>query len=145
MRSRIAPARNPVPKKDYARPAPRSCDACVASPLAARFAREATQASRLRVHNPHRAREALGAPSPDCAMPDVAPGAIKPIIPQRMSVILLGYRGSGKTTIGKRLADRLWWKFVDTDELVTRSAGKTIKEIFEQSGENEFRDLEIGA
>jgi len=62
-----------------------------------------------------------------------------------MSVILLGYRGSGKTTVGRRLADRLWWKFIDTDELVTQSAGKTIKEIFEQSGENEFRDLEVGA
>jgi shikimate kinase len=62
-----------------------------------------------------------------------------------MSVILIGYRGSGKTTIGKRLADRLWWKFVDTDELVIKAAGKTIKDIFEQAGENEFRDLEVGA
>jgi shikimate kinase len=59
-----------------------------------------------------------------------------------MSSVLIGYRGSGKTTIGKRLADRLWQKFVDTDELVVAKAGKSIKEIFEQDGEPRFRDLE---
>lgn len=59
-----------------------------------------------------------------------------------MSVVLIGYRGSGKTTIGKRLADRLWQPFVDTDELIVRKAGKSIREIFEQQGEAAFRDLE---
>ncbi len=59
-----------------------------------------------------------------------------------MSVVLIGYRGSGKTTVGKRLADRLWQPFVDTDELVVRKAGKSIREIFEQDGEAAFRDLE---
>lgn len=59
-----------------------------------------------------------------------------------MSVILIGYRGSGKTTVGKKLAGRLWQKFVDTDELIVKSAGKSIKEIFEQEGEPRFRDLE---
>ncbi|HMB94960.1 MAG TPA: shikimate kinase [Tepidisphaeraceae bacterium] len=62
-----------------------------------------------------------------------------------MSVILLGYRGSGKTTIGKKLADRLWLKFVDTDEMITKEAGKTIREIFEADGEPRFRDLETAA
>lgn len=62
-----------------------------------------------------------------------------------MSVILLGYRGSGKTSVGRKLADRLWQKFVDTDEMIIKSAGKTIKEIFEQSGEQTFRDLETDA
>jgi shikimate kinase len=62
-----------------------------------------------------------------------------------MSVILLGYRGSGKTTIGKKLADRLWQKFVDTDQMIVASAGKTIREIFEASGEEKFRDLETEA
>ncbi len=62
-----------------------------------------------------------------------------------MSIILLGHRGCGKTTIGKRLADRLWQKLVDTDDLVTKSAGKTIREIFEQDGEERFRDLEVEA
>jgi shikimate kinase len=59
-----------------------------------------------------------------------------------MSVVLIGYRGSGKTTNGKRLADQLWQPFVDTDELIVRKAGKTIREIFDQQGEQAFRDLE---
>ena len=60
----------------------------------------------------------------------------------RMSIFLIGYRGSGKTTIGRKLADRLWQKFVDVDELVVAKAGKSIREIFEQDGEPAFRDLE---
>lgn len=59
-----------------------------------------------------------------------------------MSIALLGYRGSGKTTIGKRLADRLWQKFVDTDELVVRKAGAPIRDIFANQGEAAFRDAE---
>jgi shikimate kinase len=62
-----------------------------------------------------------------------------------MSILLLGYRGSGKTTIGKRLADRLWQKFVDTDDLITKAAGMTIKDVFEKHGEEHFRDLETEA
>ena len=59
-----------------------------------------------------------------------------------MSIFLMGYRGCGKTTIGRRLADRLWQTFVDTDEMIVRKAGKSIKEIFAQGGEPAFRDLE---
>jgi shikimate kinase len=59
-----------------------------------------------------------------------------------MSVVLIGYRGSGKSTVGKRLADRLWQPFVDTDDLIVRKAGKSIREIFETQGEPAFRDLE---
>jgi shikimate kinase len=59
-----------------------------------------------------------------------------------MSVILIGYRGAGKSTIGKRLADRLWWKFVDTDLLITRHTGKSIAQIFANDGEEHFRELE---
>jgi shikimate kinase len=62
-----------------------------------------------------------------------------------MSIVLIGYRGSGKTTIGRRLADRLWWPFVDTDDLVVKAAGKSIADIFEQHGEKRFRDLEAEA
>jgi shikimate kinase len=62
-----------------------------------------------------------------------------------MSVALIGYRGSGKTTVGKRLADQLWHKFVDTDELVVRKAGKDIRTIFEERGEAGFRELEAQA
>lgn len=59
-----------------------------------------------------------------------------------MSVILIGYRGSGKTTVGRKLADRLWQKFVDSDEMIVRRAGKSIKEIFAGDGEAAFRDIE---
>jgi shikimate kinase len=52
-----------------------------------------------------------------------------------MSLVLMGYRGCGKTTVGRKLADRLWQKFVDTDDLVIASAGKSIREIFKQDGE----------
>ncbi len=62
-----------------------------------------------------------------------------------MSMILLGYRGCGKTTIGKRIADRLWQKFVDTDDLVTKVTGKTIRQIFDEHGEAHFRELEAEA
>ncbi|MEA2708208.1 MAG: shikimate kinase [Phycisphaerales bacterium] len=59
-----------------------------------------------------------------------------------MSIVLIGYRGSGKTSIGKRLADRLWQKCVDTDEMVVAKAGKSIVQIFADDGEARFRELE---
>jgi shikimate kinase len=61
------------------------------------------------------------------------------------SVVLIGYRGSGKTTIGRRLADRLWQSFVDTDDRIVARAGKPICEIFSQDGEAAFRDMETDA
>jgi shikimate kinase len=62
-----------------------------------------------------------------------------------MSVVLIGYRGSGKTTVGRLLADRLWQQFLDTDDLITNAAGKSIKDIFEKEGEAKFRELETVA
>jgi shikimate kinase len=59
-----------------------------------------------------------------------------------MSIVLIGYRGSGKTSLGRRLADRLWWAFADSDEEIVKRAGKSIREMFEQDGEPAFRDLE---
>jgi shikimate kinase len=59
-----------------------------------------------------------------------------------MSTFLIGYRGSGKTTVGRKLADRLWQPFVDSDDEVFKRAGKSIKDIFEQYGEHHFRDVE---
>jgi shikimate kinase len=59
-----------------------------------------------------------------------------------MNITLIGYRGSGKSTIGKRLAQLLAMDFVDTDLLITATAGKTIKQIFEAEGEAGFRDRE---
>jgi shikimate kinase len=62
-----------------------------------------------------------------------------------MSIVLIGYRGSGKTTVGRLLSIRLSQPFIDTDEKIVTTAGKTIKEIFEQHGEDKFRDLETDA
>lgn len=62
-----------------------------------------------------------------------------------MSIVLIGYRGCGKTSIGKKLADRLWQPFVDTDDLVVKKAGKNILEIFQQDGEEKFRQIEAEA
>lgn len=59
-----------------------------------------------------------------------------------MSTALLGYRGSGKSTVGRLLAERLRQTFVDTDELVARRAGVSIKDIFDRQGEAAFRDME---
>jgi shikimate kinase len=59
-----------------------------------------------------------------------------------MSLVLIGYRGSGKTTIGRKLAERLVWPFIDSDERIVAKAGKSIKQIFEESGEEGFRNLE---
>ncbi|HZZ41733.1 MAG TPA: shikimate kinase [Tepidisphaeraceae bacterium] len=59
-----------------------------------------------------------------------------------MSIVLIGYRGSGKTTVGRRLADQMWLPFLDSDELIVKRAGKSIKDIFAEGGEAEFRDIE---
>lgn len=58
------------------------------------------------------------------------------------NVILIGYRGCGKSSVGRSVAARLGWTFVDTDELVAAAAGKSIRAIFEQDGETDFRRRE---
>jgi shikimate kinase len=50
--------------------------------------------------------------------------------------------GSGKTVVGKTLAERLGWKFIDTDDLIEEKAKMKIKDIFAKHGEPFFRDLE---
>jgi shikimate kinase len=63
----------------------------------------------------------------------------------RNHLYLVGYRGSGKTTVGRILADRLSLPFVDTDEEVEQRTGRTIPELFESLGESGFRELETSA
>lgn len=58
------------------------------------------------------------------------------------NIVLIGLMGSGKTTVGKLLAEKTGMKFVDTDELIVQKAGKSIKQIFADEGELFFRDLE---
>ncbi len=59
-----------------------------------------------------------------------------------LNVYLVGMMGSGKTTVGKLLAEKLNYRFLDTDILIETIAGKTIKQIFAQEGEAKFRELE---
>jgi len=59
-----------------------------------------------------------------------------------MRVILVGYMGSGKSSLGKRLARALEIPFIDSDIEISRKYGKTIPEIFETEGEKSFRELE---
>lgn len=58
------------------------------------------------------------------------------------NIILTGYMGSGKTTIGKNLAKRKNYTFVDTDELIEQQQQRSINEIFAADGEQAFRDME---
>jgi shikimate kinase len=59
-----------------------------------------------------------------------------------MNLLLIGYRGSGKTTVAAALAERLGWPWLDADAELERRAGKTIKQIFADEGETAFRDRE---
>lgn len=58
------------------------------------------------------------------------------------NIVLAGFMGSGKSAVGRALAQRLGWKFVDTDTLITDRAGKDIPAIFEEEGEEGFRARE---
>ncbi len=59
-----------------------------------------------------------------------------------MNLVLIGYRCTGKTAIGRILADRLAWPLVDTDTLIQERAGRSIKEIVAEGGWSEFRRIE---
>ncbi len=63
-------------------------------------------------------------------------------MPSDMNVNLIGYRGSGKTTVARCMARMLQWQWIDTDAEVERRAGKSIADIFRLDGEQAFRDLE---
>lgn len=57
-------------------------------------------------------------------------------------IILMGFMGAGKSTVGKYLAQALSVEFIDTDELIEREQKCRITDIFEKSGEQAFRDME---
>ncbi|MBQ3439883.1 MAG: shikimate kinase [Bacteroidales bacterium] len=59
-----------------------------------------------------------------------------------MLITLTGFMGSGKTTVGRILADALGCPFLDLDELIVNKAGKSIPDIFAEDGEAAFRQLE---
>ena len=58
------------------------------------------------------------------------------------NIALIGFMGTGKSSVGQLVAAQLQFHFVDTDELIQSRAGRTIQEIFSQAGEQVFRELE---
>ncbi len=59
-----------------------------------------------------------------------------------MNIFLYGPPASGKTTLGKRLAEAVGWHFIDLDEEIVKTAGRPIRDIFAEDGEPAFRKLE---
>ena len=59
-----------------------------------------------------------------------------------MNLVLVGYRGTGKSTVGKLLANRLGMRYVSMDDEITKQADMSIPEIVAQSGWDKFRDFE---
>ena len=60
-----------------------------------------------------------------------------------MRIVLIGFMGSGKTSVAEKLSDKLGLKMIDMDELILKNSGlKTINEIFKENGEKEFRKME---
>src|SRR5688500_2590703 len=74
-------------------------------------------------------------------------GKCRPFIIHRssfivMNLLLIGYRGTGKSTVARLVAERLNWPWLDADVELERRAGKSIAAIFAEDGEPAFRDLE---
>lgn len=63
-------------------------------------------------------------------------------IPQTRRIVLTGFMGSGKSTVGPLLAARLGWKFLDADDVLVAAAGIPIHEFFARHGETAFRRRE---
>jgi len=58
------------------------------------------------------------------------------------NIVLIGFMGTGKTSVGMRLAKILQMQFIDTDDIIEKDSGISISEIFSKMGEDHFRDLE---
>jgi shikimate kinase len=59
-----------------------------------------------------------------------------------MRIFLIGFMGSGKSTVGKRIALHLNYSFIDMDRVIENEAGMPINRIFDEKGEDEFRRIE---
>jgi shikimate kinase len=61
------------------------------------------------------------------------------------NVVLIGFMGTGKSAVGRALAERLGFRLFDTDDMVEREAGRSIAEIWADEGEQGFREMEYDA
>ena len=57
-------------------------------------------------------------------------------------IYLVGFMGAGKTSVGRRLAKKLGWKFIDLDEEIERSEKRQVSDVFREHGEAYFREVE---
>jgi shikimate kinase len=76
---------------------------------------------------------------------EAAPTTPPTVPPHLRRIVLTGFMGAGKSTIGRLLASRLAWEFLDLDAHLESRAGATIPELFEKHGEAHFRQLESSA
>lgn len=74
--------------------------------------------------------------------PEISERIYKKILKDKENIVLTGMPASGKTTVGKLLAEKLKREFVDTDELIEKKLGCKISEVFESRGEGYFRSVE---
>ncbi len=75
--------------------------------------------------------------------PNQSPAVAVPAHLKRL--VLTGFMGAGKSTVGRLLAERLGWNFLDLDSHLERRAGATIPQLFQRHGEARFRRLESTA
>ena len=68
---------------------------------------------------------------------------VPPAEPRR--IVLTGFMGSGKSTVGRLLAERLGWQFTDLDDVIAQHHGAAVPQIFADHGEAHFRSLEVEA
>ena len=76
------------------------------------------------------------------------PGSVNPNLPSRSGIrriVLTGFMGSGKSTVGPLLARQLGWQFIDVDDVIEAEAGSSIGELFARHGEAAFREREQAA
>ncbi|OGC07923.1 hypothetical protein A2230_04100 [candidate division WOR-1 bacterium RIFOXYA2_FULL_36_21] len=58
------------------------------------------------------------------------------------NIVLIGFMGTGKSDVGKKVAEQLGFSYLDTDEVIEKTEKKKINDIFKENGERYFRDLE---
>lgn len=88
------------------------------------------------------ARPRAGCTSLSCVGDEEVEAIIRRLDPCPENVVLAGPPGAGKTSVGNALAVRLGWEFLDTDVMVQSHAGRTIRAVFDGSGEAAFRSIE---
>lgn len=70
---------------------------------------------------------------------------VKSPLKRKPNIVLVGFMGTGKTSVGRRLASQLRMRYVDTDDVIEQESGRRISDIFSEDGEPAFRELESEA